>query len=596
MTTDGRGGWWRSAAAIATGSLVFVTAIGAATVGIAVAQQPTGPSEPNKPGGPNGQTAPSDSPSFDQAARRAALLVATEASILDSLGAFGPDLPPALGDALDRVELPGGDATARLKRLDEVDREGQQVKDLLLQSTAPPSPETAAVLSVLSAPDREAAALGEPVSLTAQTYLDALDDLVYRKGRPLRSGSHPDDGGVLGAALVVIIAQANTPTTATASTAPAVSAPSPSPTSTAAPVPPGGSGPVGPFAVIILVGLLGLVVFAVTTIVRRRAPPEPEATAPTTDDLTGLLEVSRRLAVATSVGAVERLAVREALDLVPAVAGAIVRRGADQLVVGFETEELLIPGQFETSMIRQAADTGQAVLQVSSTERAIRSLPAAVIAVPVVAAGTVEAVVVLVREPSLPFGERERDLLVALAPIIATSLHSARRSDALAEASLIDGLTGVGNRRRLDVELPEILSRFASAPSALMMIDLDHFKAVNDEHGHPAGDVLLRKVAALLENQIRPGDRVYRYGGEEFCVILPDTARDEAEHVAQRVAASVRDRTFSLGVDVPVRITISVGLAVTAGTDAPELIHRADVALYEAKQAGRDRVVTALGT
>jgi diguanylate cyclase (GGDEF)-like protein len=271
----------------------------------------------------------------------------------------------------------------------------------------------------------------------------------------------------------------------------------------------------------------------------------------------------------------------------------MVRRGADALELGFETEDLLIANHLESSLIRQSADTGQPVLQVSSTERAVRSLPAAIIAVPVVASGQVEAVLVLVRDSGAPFTEKERDLLVALAPITATAMQSARHADALAEASLVDGLTGVGNRRRLDTELPEILTRFAGAGSALMMIDLDHFKVVNDRFGHPAGDILLRKVAALLEGQVRPADRVYRYGGEEFSVILPDITQAEAEQVAARVGAAVRDKAFNAGVDLPLRISISIGLAITTGSDAVDLISRADAALYEAKQSGRDRVVVA---
>ena len=539
-----------------------------------------------------GQVAPNDSPAFDQAARRGVLLVATEASILDSLGAFGGTLPPVLGDALDRVQLPGGDAATRLARLDDVDHQGEIVKDTLLQSSAPPSKETAAVLSALSTEDREAAALGDEISVSAQTYLDALDDLVYRKGRPLRSGEHTDDGDALGSKIVIIIAEVSTPTTTTVSTLPPPLPTTRAPSPTGGPTPPsGGFG--GPLVVIIVVGLLAVGVFVVTAVVRGRRPVPPEDTMPTTDDLTGLLEVTRRLASATSVAAVERGAVREALGLVPAVAGAIVRRGATELELGFETEDLLVASHLEASLIRQSADTGQPVLQVSTTERAIRSLPAAVIAVPVVASGQVEAVLVLVRDATAPFNEKERDLLVALAPITATAMQSARHADALAEASLVDGLTGVGNRRRLDSELPEILTRFAGGTSALMMIDLDHFKVVNDRYGHPAGDILLRKVAALLEGQVRPADRVYRYGGEEFSVILPEISADEAAQVAERVAAVIREKSFNAGVDTPLHISISIGLAITAGTDAVDLISRADAALYEAKQSGRDRVVVA---
>ena len=124
------------------------------------------------------------------------------------------------------------------------------------------------------------------------------------------------------------------------------------------------------------------------------------------------------------------------------------------------------------------------------------------------------------------------------------------------------------------------------------MVDLDHFKSVNDLHGHPAGDALLRGVSAVMRERVRPGDRVYRLGGEEFCVLLQRTSMEEAAEVAERVRSAIAGGAFSIGRPDPLRATASFGVASTGDLDGPALIARADEALYAAKQSGRNRVAT----
>ncbi len=125
------------------------------------------------------------------------------------------------------------------------------------------------------------------------------------------------------------------------------------------------------------------------------------------------------------------------------------------------------------------------------------------------------------------------------------------------------------------------------------MVDIDHFKTFNDTNGHAAGDLALQQVARLLRENVRPNDRVYRYGGEEFCVLLPETDATEAAQVAERVRRAVEGATIPGGEHQPGgRVTISVGVADTAlGHD--DLVERADAALYGAKESGRNRVVVA---
>jgi diguanylate cyclase (GGDEF)-like protein len=175
----------------------------------------------------------------------------------------------------------------------------------------------------------------------------------------------------------------------------------------------------------------------------------------------------------------------------------------------------------------------------------------------------------------------------------AISLASIRRDLEEANArlqrlSLLDGLTGIANRRRFDEALDVEWRRGvrSQAPLSLLMIDIDAFKPYNDAHGHQAGDDCLRRVGALLSESLhRAGDLVARYGGEEFAILLPET---DAEH-AERVAEMLRERIAS---EAPVTISIGVSTIVPEfGGASFILIADADAALYEAKRSGRNRVV-----
>ena len=162
--------------------------------------------------------------------------------------------------------------------------------------------------------------------------------------------------------------------------------------------------------------------------------------------------------------------------------------------------------------------------------------------------------------------------------------------------ALTDELTGLYNRRYLFAHLNEVLGRMAEGgnETALMLFDIDHFKQVNDRHGHPAGDRVLRELAERAVRQVRSVDLVGRLGGEEFVVVMPETSLSGAVVVAERLRVAVADEPFILqdnGGKLP--ITVSVGIAVTGKTtDTLEsLLKRADEALYAAKNAGRNRVV-----
>jgi len=161
----------------------------------------------------------------------------------------------------------------------------------------------------------------------------------------------------------------------------------------------------------------------------------------------------------------------------------------------------------------------------------------------------------------------------------------------MAEMVATDELTGTANRRRLMEKLDEEQHRSerTGRPFACLMIDLDHFKRVNDQYGHQTGDLVLRECAAALQENVRVNDVVARYGGEEFCVVMPETQHEGALSLAERLRAAVA----ALPDPVP---TVSIGMAVWRdGDSADRVLSSADKALYEAKDAGRNKVVVAGG-
>lgn len=164
-----------------------------------------------------------------------------------------------------------------------------------------------------------------------------------------------------------------------------------------------------------------------------------------------------------------------------------------------------------------------------------------------------------------------------------------RRNRHFAHLALCDDLTGVGNRRRLDRDLAVEVTSNETTPVAVIMIDVDHFKRINDDHGHDAGDQALRGVAAVLRREVRAGDIVYRYGGEEFCVLLAQTNSIEAAQVAERIRFGVS--RMALAIDEP--LTVSIGVALGKGAHVAQTMLRADEALFKSKDGGRDRVTLA---
>ena len=182
---------------------------------------------------------------------------------------------------------------------------------------------------------------------------------------------------------------------------------------------------------------------------------------------------------------------------------------------------------------------------------------------------------------------------------IRYALENARLLNALSELAIRDELTGLYNRRELNRLLAEEANRSQrfGRPTALVMLDIDHFKVVNDTYGHQVGDEVLRWIGQMLREHVRSVDRPARYGGEEFTIILPETPGDEAFAVAERLRQGVAAHPFTLSQDdgpaLRIPITISLGVAeLPSDADVEEaLIEMADQALYEAKRRGRNCTV-----
>lgn len=171
------------------------------------------------------------------------------------------------------------------------------------------------------------------------------------------------------------------------------------------------------------------------------------------------------------------------------------------------------------------------------------------------------------------------------------------RAAELGQLAITDPLTRTRNRRGITIAALEAMAHAEryGHPLSVAMVDIDHFKQVNDTHGHKAGDRVLEGVAAILSEILRMPDKVGRYGGEEFLLVFPETALDQTMKIAERIRAAVSDAEFDIG-DKKIALTISIGAtAFVKGEDLEQLLGRADRALYDAKQAGRNRVVSKTG-
>jgi len=221
-----------------------------------------------------------------------------------------------------------------------------------------------------------------------------------------------------------------------------------------------------------------------------------------------------------------------------------------------------------------------------------------VLAAPLLRASEVVGVIALYAPISSEwFTDSDEEALYSLARQAAIAVENVLLHNEAQRASITDPLTGLWNLRYLSMVLNQEVERSArfDRPLSLLMLDLDHFKTVNDTYGHARGDEVLVEFARRLRSVVREVDSVARYGGEEFVVVLPETTIDGAVRLAERIGATVRDSPFTSDEGPALPVTVSVGAAVfpANGTSGSQLLQAADAALYVAKDSGRDRWVAA---
>jgi two-component system, cell cycle response regulator len=200
---------------------------------------------------------------------------------------------------------------------------------------------------------------------------------------------------------------------------------------------------------------------------------------------------------------------------------------------------------------------------------------------------------VAARRPAA-FTSDRREMLGVVANQVAISLQNGRMVQSLEEQATTDGLTGLVNHRTFQERLSAMLGRADRHKFrvSILLTDIDHFKKVNDTYGHPTGDAVLKRVAAILRNSARKIDIVARYGGEEFALVLEGTDRAGARQLAERIREEVAAQTFDASKGT-FKATLSLGVAVYPddGKVKQEVISCADKALYAAKHGGRNRTV-----
>jgi diguanylate cyclase (GGDEF)-like protein len=312
--------------------------------------------------------------------------------------------------------------------------------------------------------------------------------------------------------------------------------------------------------------------------------------------LNALQQVARTLSVVRTLEETERLVLDSVGEVFFAWWAALYHTDGEQYTcravrsLRGESVAYAIPAK----VVREVAMPGQPPV-IPGKDAEIRDhVPAEIAVVAPLDFGDGDAGLLILgnRMTEAPYEEHELRLLRALADSSAVALRNAELLDRLRAQATIDPLTGCHNRRGFDeiLDLEFNRARRYNRPMSLVLLDIDHFKRVNDEFGHEAGDNALQRIGRAVRHTFRSTDSACRFGGEEFALIFPETSKDEGERLAERLRVLIE--TLPPNAEVPRSLTASFGVAAYPddGRDIGALIRSADRALYLAKDNGRNRV------
>jgi len=326
----------------------------------------------------------------------------------------------------------------------------------------------------------------------------------------------------------------------------------------------------------------------------RRRAEQLEAINAVAQQTTALLDLDELLTVVCRL-VLERFKIDHVALLLCEAEGLRVRAYEGKLTPNVAMGAQIPPG---TGLVSRALARGESIIEgdVSRVEGYFAGFveTQSEMCVPLIFFGEKLGVLALDSATKNAFDVEEIRPLESVADICAAAIQNANYFERMRQLAYVDGLTGIHNRRYFEMRIVEELERASrfQGRMAVLMIDIDHFKRLNDEFGHLLGDEVLRGVASILKQQLRKVDMVCRYGGEEFAVVVPETTGDNAMIVAEKLRRQVECHPFP-GVPRPVTISCGVADYPMHGVTRDELVAAADGALYLAKQAGRNRVMAA---
>ncbi len=526
--------------------------------------------------------------SAERATTDGVVALQAEVMLLVALDAYADPIPSELVEVHDTWSsyMTGMDRGALIDWLTLVDAEGRSARDGLVAAGVTPPPDLDVALDTLSPAIMSALGAGEATGIDPAPYVSAL--------QILNEGAFDVASQLPGTATVPA-----SPSTQATSISEPVTSDAPG-TGLAADAdttpPPASSAPSGDHTsddtpattTMAVVGTAALAAVGAAVALLRRARGRSDG------GFDRLLEAGRRMTKALDRTEIARIAMTEAINLANATHGAFISVGASGMELLATSDDLFDGRRLGDGLLQRVADTGQPVNVVSHDEPSLTALPVALLGIPVIGSGRVTGIIALVRTDHHPFDDREDTIVSRLAPMVGSALAATERHDGITALSFVDPLTSLPNRRSLDRDIVEALA--SPGTVAVAMIDMDHFKNFNDTNGHGAGDEALRGVARALADGLRSGDRAYRYGGEEFSLLLRVRDADEAAQVAERLRLAVENAAIPGEHHQPGgRLTVSIGVALLpAGAFAPPpavSLDAADAALYSAKSAGRNTVV-----